>query len=68
LARIPLEQRNAILLREFEGFNSRQIAAITGVPAATVRSRIYYGLKTLRRLLPEHGVTPQHLRTGGTLQ
>jgi RNA polymerase sigma-70 factor (ECF subfamily) len=68
LARLPLEQRNAILLREFEGFSSQEIATITGAPAATVRSRIFYGLRALRRMLPEYGITPQHLRDGGTVQ
>jgi RNA polymerase sigma-70 factor (ECF subfamily) len=68
LARLPLEQRTAILLREFEGFTSQEIASVTGVPAATVRSRIFYGLKALRRMLPELGVTPDHLCDGGTEQ
>lgn len=66
LARLPLEQRTAILLREFEGFTSQEIATMSGVPAATIRSRIFYGLKTLRGMLPEYGLTPEHLGHGGT--
>lgn len=53
LSRISDEQRTAILLREFHGFTSEEIAEITGVPAATVRSRIFYGLKSMRRLLQD---------------
>ena len=56
LAMLPDEQRTAILLRELEGFTSQEISTITGVPAATVRSRVFYGLKALRRMLPEHGL------------
>jgi len=67
LARLPMDQRTAIVLREYQGFSSSEIATLTGVPAATVRSRIFYGLKALRRLLPEHGVTPAHLDDGGTV-
>lgn len=52
LAQLPEDQRTALVLREYEGFSSAEIARILGVPAATVRSRIFYGLKTLRRLLP----------------
>jgi RNA polymerase sigma-70 factor (ECF subfamily) len=63
LARLPVEQRVAIVLRELQGFNSEQIGQITGAPAATIRSRIYYGLRTLRRLLPEHGVTSSYLES-----
>jgi RNA polymerase sigma factor (sigma-70 family) len=67
LARLPMDQRTAIVLREFQGFSSSEIGTLTGVSAATVRSRIFYGLKALRRMLPEHGVTPAHLNDGGTV-
>jgi RNA polymerase sigma-70 factor (ECF subfamily) len=67
LDRLPLEQRTAILLREVQGFNSEEIARITGVPAATVRSRIYYGLRALRGMLPEYGVRGERrFGEGGT--
>jgi RNA polymerase sigma-70 factor (ECF subfamily) len=51
LARLPAEQRMAILLRECHGFTSEEIAEITGVPAGTVRTRIFHGLRDLRRML-----------------
>lgn len=66
LNRIPLEQRTAILLREVQGFTSEEIARITGAPAATVRSRIYYGLRALRKMLPEYGVAGRQFGEGGT--
>jgi RNA polymerase sigma-70 factor (ECF subfamily) len=56
LSRIPSEQRTSILLREYQGFTSEEIGEIMGVPAATVRTRIYYGLKTLRKALAERGI------------
>jgi RNA polymerase sigma-70 factor (ECF subfamily) len=60
LDRLPPEQRTAILLREYQGLNSEEIAEVTGVPAATVRTRIFYGLKTVRRILREMGIEGQH--------
>ena len=66
LGRLPLEQRTAILLREVQGFNSEEIARITGVTAGTVRSRIYYGLRALRGMLPEYGVAGRPFGEGGT--
>ncbi len=51
LARLPAEQRTAIILRECQGFTSEEIAEITGVPPGTVRTRIFYGLRALRRML-----------------
>ena len=62
LASLPEEQRSAILLREYHGFTSEEIGAMTEVPAATVRTRIYYGLRTARRQLRERGVTEAGLR------
>ena len=57
LAELPSEQRTAILLKEYQGFTSEEIGEITGVPAATVRTRIYYGFRTLRKVLAQRGVS-----------
>ena len=62
LASLPVEQRSAILLREYHGFTAEEIGAMTDVPAATVRTRIYYGLRSARRQLKERGVTEAGLR------
>jgi RNA polymerase sigma-70 factor (ECF subfamily) len=54
---IPVEQRSALLLREYHGFTSEEIGEITGVPAATVRTRIFYGLRSIRKQLDRRGIT-----------
>ncbi len=64
LAQLSVEQRTAILLREYEGFTSEEIAQITGVPAATVRTRIFYGLKSVRKMLGGYGITAVQHREG----
>jgi RNA polymerase sigma-70 factor (ECF subfamily) len=56
LARISPEQRAAILLREYQGFTTEEIAEMTGVPTATVRTRIFYGFRAVRQLLLERGI------------
>lgn len=61
LERLSEEQRTAILLREYQGFTSEEIAQITGVPAATVRTRIFYGLRSVRRLLRQRGIDASSL-------
>ena len=68
LGQLSLEQRTAILLREYHGFTSEEIAQITGVPAATVRTRIFYGLKAVRRHLREEGITSATLEKGDGLK
>ncbi len=64
LGRLPEEQKTAILLREYQGLTSEEIGQITGVPATTVRTRIFYGLRSMRRMLREYGVTPAELHSG----
>ncbi|MBD3236860.1 MAG: sigma-70 family RNA polymerase sigma factor [Candidatus Eisenbacteria bacterium] len=61
LGQLSVEQRSAILLREYHGFTSEEIGQITGVPAATVRTRIFYGLRTVRKILAEQGITSASL-------
>jgi RNA polymerase sigma-70 factor, ECF subfamily len=56
LDRLPPEQRTSIVLREYQGLTSEEIGEIMGVPAATVRTRIFYGLKALRAALRESGI------------
>jgi RNA polymerase sigma-70 factor (ECF subfamily) len=62
LAELPVEQRTAIVLREYQGFTSDEIAEMTGTPAATVRSRIFYGFKALRKKLRERGITAENMQ------
>jgi len=63
-AQIPVEQRSAILLREYHGFTTEEIGEITGVPATTVRTRIFYGLRSVRKMLRERGIeTPESSST-----
>ncbi len=57
IAALPAEQREVFLLREYEGVAFAEIAAITGAPVPTVKSRMRYALEALRRTLSELGVT-----------
>lgn len=61
LQKLPAEQRVALVLREYQGYTSGEIANLLGVPVATVRSRIFYGLKSLRRLLGRNALGKEHL-------
>jgi len=56
LSRIPPEQREVLILKEFEGLRFREIADILGCPESTVKSRMYYGLSGLRAVLTREGV------------
>ena len=48
---LPLELREAIVLREFEGLSYQEIAAVAGIPVGTVMSRLSRGRQRLRERL-----------------
>lgn len=50
------EQREVLVLKEFEGLKFREIAEIIGCPESTVKSRMYGGLSALREVLVRSGV------------
>lgn len=51
LEALPVEFREAVVLRELEDLSYRQIAAITDVPVGTVMSRLARGRKRLQQSL-----------------
>ena len=51
LNRLPLPQRSVLLLHYVEDFSIEEIAAITGAQPGTVKSRLHYAKKALRKLM-----------------
>ncbi len=54
MARLPPEQRTAIILKEYHGMTFQEIADLQGCPLSTVKTRLYQGLTVLRRQLEGH--------------
>ncbi len=55
LALVPVEQRDALLLRDIEGFSYEEIASITASELGTVKSRIHRARITVRNELVAKG-------------
>ena len=55
MAKLPDEQRTAILLKEYHGLTFQEIADLVGCPLSTVKTRLYQGLTVLRRELVKRG-------------
>ncbi len=53
LETLPSEQREAIVLKVYYGFQLTEIAEIMGCPLSTVKSRIYAGLAQLKETLTQ---------------
>jgi RNA polymerase sigma-70 factor, ECF subfamily len=56
VAALPEDQREVIVLKEYEGLTFLEIAEILGVPVSTAKTRLYRGLGQLRQRLEREGV------------
>ena len=51
LARVPVDLREAVILRDLQDMDYKEIACVLGIPEGTVKSRISRGRAELARLL-----------------
>jgi len=58
LARLSPDLREAVILRDIEGMEYREIAQVLGVPEGTVKSRLNRGRSELARVLRQMRVVP----------
>ncbi len=62
MAKLPEEQRTAILLKEYHGLTFQEIAEMQGCPLSTVKTRLYQGLSVVRRQLEKGGMSAADIR------
>jgi len=53
---LPREQREVVILKEYQGLTFPEIAEVLDVPVSTVKTRLYRGLDQLRHRLERQGV------------
>jgi len=53
---LAIEHREVLTLRFFGGHSYEEIARMMEIPIGTVKSRIFYAMKTCREKLKEQGV------------
>lgn len=59
---LPIEQRAALVLTHYVGLSAPEVAAILGIPAGTVYSRLHYGARAMRAAIAgEAGTTSSSL-------
>jgi RNA polymerase sigma-70 factor (ECF subfamily) len=64
LKRLSEEQREAVLLKVYQGFKFEEMAEILSCPVSTVKSRLYTALDLLRAALSPTSGAPTVLRGG----
>ncbi|MDZ7290183.1 MAG: sigma-70 family RNA polymerase sigma factor [candidate division KSB1 bacterium] len=53
LQEIPEEQRLVVIMKEYQGLKFTEIAEALGVSVNTIKSRMYYGLSALKKILAQ---------------
>jgi RNA polymerase sigma-70 factor (ECF subfamily) len=56
VAALPDEQREVIVLKEYQGLTFLEVATVLDVPISTVKTRLYRGLVLLRGRLEREGI------------
>jgi RNA polymerase sigma factor (sigma-70 family) len=56
---LPREQREVVIMKEYEGLKFREIAEALDVSENTVKSRMYYGLDALRKAMKKRNITKE---------
>lgn len=51
LLQIPIDQRDVLILKMYQGLKFTEIAEATGDSINTVKSRLYYGLTAMKKIL-----------------
>jgi RNA polymerase sigma factor (sigma-70 family) len=61
LMELSQEQREVIIMKEYEGLKFREIAEALNLSENTVKSRMYYGLDGLKKILEKNRVTKESI-------
>lgn len=59
LMELSEEQREVVIMKEYEGLKFREIAEALNLSENTVKSRMYYGLEGLRKILDRKKITKE---------
>ena len=59
LMQLSEEQREVVIMKEYEGLKFREIAEALNISENTVKSRMYYGLESLKRMLERKKITKE---------
>lgn len=61
ISELPIDQRVVVIMKEYEGFKFKEIADTLKISENTAKSRLYYGLKSLKKALESRNMNLQQL-------
>jgi RNA polymerase sigma-70 factor (ECF subfamily) len=57
LEQLSFEHRSVLVLHDLEDIPQKEVAQILGLPAGTVKSRVFYARNAVRQFLQKEGVS-----------
>lgn len=64
LNEINPEQKEVLILKEFEGLKFKEIAEMLNISENTVKSRLYYGLSALKKIFAKWNIDKENISYG----
>ena len=61
LTELSQEQREVVIMKEYEGLKFREIADVLNISENTVKSRMYYALDELKKILGKNQITKESI-------
>jgi RNA polymerase sigma-70 factor (ECF subfamily) len=61
LHELSAEQREVVIMKEYEGLKFREIAEVLNISENTAKSRLYYGLETMKGILERRNITKESI-------
>ena len=61
LMELSHEQREVVIMKEYEGLKFREIAEALNISENTAKSRMYYGLDGLKKILEQKKITKENI-------
>lgn len=59
LLQLSEEQRKILIMKEYEGLKFREIAEVLGISENTAKSRLYYALDNMRKILQKQNINKE---------
>ena len=59
LDKLPEDQKLIVIMKEYEGLKFKEIAEALNISENTAKSRLYYGLKALKKTLTDWNITKE---------
>lgn len=59
MSKLPAEQREVLIMKEYEGLKFREIADVLQISENTAKSRLYYALDAMRKILNKENINKE---------